>query len=100
MIRPALTFLVLVMGTIVGPGVAADIKIIANPGIKASAITEKDLRSVFLETRTLLADGSRVAPVLLRSGAVHEKFVKQFIGKTDAGLETYYRSLVFTGKGL
>jgi len=35
----------------------------------------------------------------LKSGAAHEAFVKQYLGKTDAALETYYRSLVFTGKG-
>src|SRR5690349_24259271 len=82
------------------PAAAADIKVIANTSVSVSAISSKDLRSVFLETKTLLADGTHVVPVLLRSSAVHEKFVRQFIGKTDAGLEMYYRSLVFTGKGL
>jgi hypothetical protein len=54
---------------------------------------------VFLETRTALPDGSRVEPVLLKSGEVHDTFVRQYTGKTAAGLENYYRSLVFTGKG-
>ena len=39
------------------------------------------------------------APVLLKSGAAHEAFLKDYVGKTDSALETYYRSLVFTGKG-
>jgi hypothetical protein len=39
-----------------------------------------------------------VEPVLLKSGAVHEAFLKDYVGKTDSALETYYRSLVFTGK--
>jgi ABC-type phosphate transport system substrate-binding protein len=37
--------------------------------------------------------------VLLKSGAVHEAFLKDYVGKSDSALETYYRSLVFTGKG-
>ena len=90
----------LVLWAMAGRGVASELKIIANPGVKISAISLKELRGIFLETRTLLADGSRVEPVLLRSGLVHEQFARQIIGKTDAALETYYRSLVFTGKGL
>ena len=38
--------------------------------------------------------------MLLKSGAVHEAFLKEYVGKTDSALITYYRSLVFTGKGL
>ena len=33
-----------------------------------------------------------------KGGAIHEAFLKQYLGKTDAALNTYYRSLVFTGK--
>ena len=37
-------------------------------------------------------------PVLEKSGPTHAAFLKQYLGKTDAALNTYYRSLVFTGK--
>ena len=50
---------------------AADIRVIANPSVKVSAISRADLKNVYLETRTLLADGSHVEPVLLKSGALH-----------------------------
>ena len=78
----------------------AEITVIANPSVKASSVTSEELKGVFLMTRTSLADGSRVEPVVMKSGSVHGIFVRQFIGKTDAALETYYRSLVFTGKGM
>jgi hypothetical protein len=78
---------------------AADIKVIANGSVAASAISPDELKSVFLSTKTSLGDGSRVEPVLEKGGAAHEAFLKAYIGKTDAALETYYRSLVFTGKG-
>jgi len=39
-----------------------------------------------------------VEPVLEKDGPVHEAFVKEYLGKTDSALQTYYRSLVFTGK--
>lgn len=78
---------------------AADVKVIANPSVGASAVSAEELKNVFLGTKTALSDGSRVEPVLGKSGAVHEEFLKSFLGKTDAALQTYYRSLVFTGKG-
>ena len=78
---------------------AADIKVIANSSVGASSVSADELKGVFLGTKTSLSDGSHVEPVLLKSGAVHEAFLKEYVGKTDDALNTYYRSLVFTGKG-
>ncbi len=86
----------------VGTGLAAfgeDVRVIANPSVSASSVTAEELKGVFLLTKTSLSDGSHVQPVVLKGGAAHEAFLRQYLGKTDAALETYYRSLVFTGKG-
>ena len=77
---------------------AADLKVIANPSVGASSISADELKGVFLATKTSLSDGSYVAPVLAKGGPTHEAFIKEYLGKTDAALQTYYRSLVFTGK--
>ncbi len=78
---------------------AADIKVIANSSVGASSVSSDELKGVFLATKSSLSDGSHVEPVLLKGGAVHEAFLKDYVGKSDSALETYYRSLVFTGKG-
>jgi len=77
---------------------AADFKVIANPGIKVNEISANDLKEVFLATKTSLSDGTHVEPVWEKGGATHEAFLKEYVGKTDAAVGTYYRSLVFTGK--
>jgi hypothetical protein len=77
---------------------AADIKVIANSSVGASSVSADDLKGVFLVTKTSLSDGSHVEPVLEKGGPVHEAFLKEIVGKTDAALQTYYRSLMFTGK--
>ncbi len=94
--RPLLVALasILLAGT---AGRAAEVKVIANLSVPASAISADDLRSVFLETKASL-DGAHAEPVLQKSGGTHEMFLKEYLGKTDAALQTYYRSLVFTGK--
>src|SRR5579864_8799828 len=78
---------------------AGDIKIVANPSVRADSITAAELRSVFLQDRRSLSDGSHVEPVLSKGGAAHEAFLRQYVGKSDEGLRIYYRTLVFTGTG-
>jgi hypothetical protein len=76
---------------------AADMKVIANPSVSAGSVSADDLKDVFLENKDSLG-GSHVDPVLEKGGPAHEAFLK-VMGKSDAALQTYYRSLVFSGKG-
>ncbi len=76
----------------------ADLKIIANPSVTVSFVSADELKNIFLVTKTSLSGGSHVEPVLEKGGPTHDAFLKQYLGKTDAALNTYYRSLVFTGK--
>ena len=76
---------------------AADIKVVANPSVKAAQVSTNDLKRIFLATDTSL-EGGHVQPVFEKGGAIHEAFLKQYLGKTDVALGIYYRSLVFTGK--
>ena len=78
---------------------AGDINIVANPSVRADSVTPAELRSVFLEDRRSLSDGSHVEPVLAKGGAAHDAFLRQYVGKSDDDLRTHYRTLVFTGTG-
>jgi TonB family protein len=80
-------------------GLASDIKVIANYSVKADSISEDELKSVFLEKRSSLGDGTYVEPVVEKSGSVHETFLKECLGRTNDDLQTYYRVLVFSGRG-
>jgi hypothetical protein len=95
--RRALFVTIATLGLAAAPASAADFKVVANPSVKASDISIDDLKRVFLATRMSLPDGSQVEPVLAKAGVAHGAFLKD-LGKTDAALSTYYRSLVFTGK--
>jgi hypothetical protein len=75
----------------------ADFKVIANSSISSSSISADELKDVFLLTKNSFG-GGHAEPVLEKGGATHEAFVKSYLGKTDTALQTYYRSLVFTGK--
>ncbi len=81
------------------PSLAVDVKVIANSSVKADTISKAELKHVFLEERNSLGDGTHVEPILERDGPVHEAFLQQYLGRSEDDLQTYYRALVFTGKG-
>jgi TonB family protein len=77
---------------------ADNVKVIANLSVKADAISSTELKRVFLEEGISLADGTHVEPVLAKSGPVHAAFLV-YLGISENDLQTYYRTLVFTGRG-
>jgi ABC-type phosphate transport system substrate-binding protein len=77
---------------------AADVQVIANPGLTVGELTANDLREIFLGRRTVL-DGAAVEPVLRMSGPTHEAFLQAYVGKSDSALRNHFKSLIFTGKG-
>lgn len=79
---------------------AGNVKVIANPSVKIESISISEIKSVFLEERNSLHDGTHVEPVLSKGGPAHESFLKEYLDKNNDALQDYYRTLVFTGKGL
>ena len=78
---------------------AGDVKVIANWSVKADMISAGELKRVFLEEKNSLADGTHVEPVLQKGGPAHAAFLEEYLGRSEDDLQTYYRTLVFTGRG-
>jgi TonB family protein len=84
----------------ISPGAhAADIKVIAKSSVRADTISAAELKLIYLEQKNSLDDGTRVEPVIQKDGRAHKSFLHEYLGKSDDDLQTYYRTLVFTGKG-
>jgi len=78
---------------------AGNVRIIANPSVKAETISASEIKNIFLEERNSLRDGTHVEPVLSKGGPTHAAFLRDYLGQNDDALQNYYRTLVFTGKG-
>ena len=74
--------------------------VVANSSAPVASIAPDDLRDIFLGTQHSLSNGSKVTPVLLKSGPTHELFLKSYLGKSVEGFRTWWLQLVFTGQGL
>ena len=94
------TALLILLGSVsIFAGDMGDMKVIANSSVSASSITVDDLKEVYLQNKSALPDGSHVQPVLENGGPAHQAFLNECLAKSDSALQTYYRNLVFTGKG-
>ena len=95
---------ILLVSTILGSAAVATasasaLKLIANESVTASSVSADEVKDAFLENAPNLGSGGHVVLVLEKGGPAHEEFLKEYLKKTDVALLTYYRSLVFTGKG-
>lgn len=72
--------------------------VIANPSVKSAEVAKSDLKDVFTGASNSFKDGSHVAPVLLKSGAVNDEFLSAYVGKADGAFKASWRSLVFSGQ--
>jgi len=77
---------------------AGDIKIIANPALKADTISVRELQGIFLGEKTSL-EGMHVEPVFEKGGRAHESFLRQYLGRSSDDLQKYYLALQFSGRG-
>jgi ABC-type phosphate transport system substrate-binding protein len=92
-------FLFVALASLIGQRAYAQVIVIANPSVKAAAVSKAELSDVFTGSATTLKDGSRAVPILLKAGTVHEEFLQAYIGKSDSAYRAGWRSLVFSGQG-
>jgi len=86
-----------------GSGVQAasgEIVVIANPDVTLDDIAPKFLERIYLGKRTRWDDDRTIVPVMLKAGPTHEEFVETYLERSVHRFVTYWRQLVFTGKGV
>ncbi len=85
--------------TLPARGANEEIVLIANPGVKESAITKKEVRSLFLGMKTKWPDKSKAVFAIHKGGKLHRLFLRKYIAKTESQFSSYWKKQVFTGKG-
>ncbi len=95
-----ITILVLMTQAVMVPKVWADILIIVNPGNIDQTLSATELQRIYLGKTTHWSDDSPIKAVMLKKGTIHEVFLEDFIGRTHHRFVSYWRQMVFTGKGI
>ena len=79
-------------------GTARAQEIVVNSSVKIDEISKADLHSIFTGTSSNYKDGSRAVPVQMKSGPIHEAFLKTYMGKNDVAFRAVWNVLVFSGQ--
>jgi ABC-type phosphate transport system substrate-binding protein len=79
---------------------AEDIIIIANKDVPDSTLTQDEIKKIFLGRMVHWSDNSRIHAATVRDEGIHEKFLKQYLEKTEAKWKIYWKRMVFTGRGV
>jgi len=91
--------LAIVLSTICQHARGQDVLIVVNKDSVITQITSAQLRDIFTGTRSRFGSGSRVVPVLLKGGPVHEVFLHHYVGDNPDEFRARWRKAVFTGQG-
>lgn len=78
----------------------AQVIVIANNSVTEKTLERESLERIYLGKKLQWSDGSKVVPVILKSGAVHKNFVKRYVDRDPAQFNTYWKQAVFTGRGV
>ncbi len=79
---------------------AADIYLIAHRDVVDKELSNKSIERIFLGKKSRWSDDSKIIPVMLKYGELHEKFVSRMLSKDASQFSTYWKQAVFTGRGL
>jgi ABC-type phosphate transport system substrate-binding protein len=77
---------------------AAEVVLVANQNIPVNHLTGNEVKNIFL-TKIKNIHGVRVKPVMLPKNELTAQFLKQNVGKTFSQFSSYYKKMIFTGRG-
>ncbi|MBN2103191.1 hypothetical protein JW835_04035 [bacterium] len=95
-------FMVIVIGFILILPLAAqnDYIIIVNNSIQDETLNQANIKNIFLGKKSRWTDGTKIVPVNLKQGKIHESFIKEMVQKSTNAYMNYWRKMIFTGKGV
>ena len=81
--------------------IAADgnVVIIANKSAPVSSINSATVKLIYLGKKNTWSDGSKIVPVALKSGEVHENFLSSHVQKSASQYSSFWKQAIFTGEG-
>lgn len=99
-------FLGVIILTIVGmsfflPGIAMadDLIVIGNRSVPVSALTEKEVKTIYLGQKKLWDNGLQVVFVNLADNKSTKRFLKHFVKKSPKMYQRYWKKQAYSGGG-
>ncbi|MBL0060825.1 MAG: hypothetical protein IPP40_04890 [bacterium] len=81
-------------------GWSAEIFVLANKNVPDKTLERESIERIYLGKKSQWSDGTRIVPVVLKSGPTHSAFVKKFLDRDASQFSTFWKQAVFTGRGM
>lgn len=91
--------LLMMIPMLASPARAGSVKVITSSSTPVDSIDQADVKKIFLGKTKSWPDGNPIEFVVLKSGDVHDNFLKSYVKKSASQFKTYWKKQVFTGKG-
>ncbi|MDY0362870.1 MAG: substrate-binding domain-containing protein [Desulforegulaceae bacterium] len=78
---------------------AGEVIIIVNKNVSESKLSASEIKDIFLGEKTSWQDNKKVNFVILKDSEVHREFLEKYVDKTPMGYNSFWKKLVFVGKG-
>lgn len=96
---PALVALIC-LAVLVPVVAAGEVVVVAHESVAEDLVGRKDLQRIYLGKKSTWDDKTTIVPVILKEGPVHEEFVEDVVGRSTNRFTSYWRQMIFTGKGV
>ena len=78
---------------------ASDVVIITNVSVPVSTLSAKDVKQIFLGSKTAWDNGDKIVFVVQDRTDASDTFLKTYVKKSSSQYNNYWKKQVFTGKG-
>lgn len=78
---------------------AGEVIVIANKNVSESNLSIDEIKDIFLGEKTSWQDNKKINFVILKDSEVHKEFLETYVNKTPMSYNSYWKKLVFVGKG-
>ena len=72
--------------------------LIANPSVASAILSRQEVKNIFLSKKKNLK-GVQIKLAALKDDDLTKQFLRAYIGKTPSQFSSYYKKMVFTGRG-
>lgn len=77
----------------------ARLVVITHPDTADDSVKADFIQNVYLGKTSKWKSGVKADPATLKGGEIHDIFLKDLVGKSDSQFSTFWKKMVFTGKG-
>ncbi len=81
------------------PAWSQEVALIVHPDTPIEHLSKKELQKIYMNRKNFWENGTTIKAASLKKGSLHEQFLTDLVRKTEQQYSTYWKRMIFTGKG-